>query len=83
MVASRKPGLRFCLYLLIRFLPALLGLDPNGAFVWCSGGRFTPYTIFYSGQMNLYIPILQISLDLYFFKHQAPYASHFGNSTPP
>ena len=40
--ASRKSSLGFFLYLLIWFLPTLLGLDPNGTFVWCDGRRFTP-----------------------------------------
>ena len=49
MIASRKPGLRICLYLLMQFLSPLMGLDSNGTFVWCGGGRFSPlFTMFHS-----------------------------------
>ena len=33
MIASRKTGLRFCLYLICRFLPALLCVDSSGTCV--------------------------------------------------
>ena len=42
-IASMKSGLRFGAYLLILFLPDLLGVNPTGTFVWCSGWNFTPF----------------------------------------
>ena len=40
MIASRKPGLRFRLNLLIRFLPALLDVDSSDMFSAMAGSDF-------------------------------------------
>ena len=49
MFAWRKTSLRFCLYLLILFLPALQDLDLNGIIVWWGGGRSTPFYTMFQG----------------------------------
>ena len=55
--ASRKSGLRFCLNILIWFLPALLGVDPIGTFVWCDGVRLTPFYAMFQGWHCLGYPL--------------------------
>ena len=60
--ASKKSGLRFRLYLLIGFLPALLGVDPNGTFVWCGVGRFTPFHAMFHGQHCLGHPLSLVGI---------------------
>ena len=53
----------------------LLGVDPNGTFVWCSGGRFTYFYVMFHSRRCLSLPLGLIGNDIKTQGHQVPYST--------